>query len=278
SVLVGTSDIADGGTIDFGSTQAGTPVDRTITVKNVGTADLSVSAITSSMPAGFTLVSNLSTTTLHAGDSVSFVVRFASSTTGSFGGDISFTNSDTDEGTYDLHLQGTVAASSTSGGGGGSVTRIIDDGAAGHFLSGSWRVGTRGREGDVHVATGSSATTATSSWTFNGLSAGQYRVYMSWTGDRGNASNTPVKFYSGTQLLGSGFVNQRVASAGYQADGTNWTQVRVLTISGSTLSVQLTNRANGNVVADAVRIERVTSSAAPHGALVGNDGNGSSAA
>ena len=42
--------------------------------------------------------------------------------------------------------------------------------------------------------------------------------------------------------------------------GTNWSRVQTVTISGNTLRVVLSNRANGNVVADAVRIERVAAS------------------
>ncbi|MFN0017603.1 MAG: choice-of-anchor D domain-containing protein [Pirellulaceae bacterium] len=266
SVLVGSSDIADGGTIDFGSTPAGTSVDRIVTVRNVGTAALSVSSITSAIPAGFTLVSNLSTTTLQAGASVTFTLRMNAAATGSFNGNISFGNSDANEGTYDLRLQGTVTAGPT---GGGSTVRTIDDGGAGSTLSGSWRVGTRGREGDVRVASGASRETAVSRWSFNNLPAGQYRVYMSWSGDRSNASNAPVTILNGSQNLGASLVNQRNASNGYNVDGTNWSLVRTVTITGSTLTVSLSNRANGNVVADAVRIERVgASSAAARGAVL----------
>jgi len=269
-VLVGTSDIADGGTIDFGSTTAGHSVDRVVTVKNVGTADLSVNSITSAIPAGFQLVSNLSTTTLHAGQSITFTLRLAALSTGSFGGNISFANSDANEGTYDLHLQGTVTATPTGGGGsGGTTIQTIDDLAAGNNLTGSWRVGTRGRDGDVHVASKATSDTAVSRWTFNNIVPGQYRVYASWSGDRANASNTPITFVAGTQNLGTVFVNQRVASGGYTAAGTNWSLVKTLTLSGSTLRVVLSNNANGNVVADAIRIERIAAaSSTPHGALL----------
>jgi hypothetical protein len=121
----------------------------------------------------------------------------------------------------------------------------------------------------VHVASGSTRDTAVSYWTFNNLPAGQYRVYMSWTGDRSNASNAPVTIYNGSQNLGTSLVNQRTASAGYAADSTSWSLVRTVTVTGTTLTVALSNRANGNVVADAVRIERVgASSSAARGAVL----------
>lgn len=265
AVFVGSTEIADGGTIDFGSTRAGTPVDRIMTVRNVGNANLSVSSIVSAMPAGFTLVSNFSSTTLQPGQSVSFTIRMNGSAAGSLAGNISFQNSDADEGTYDLRLQGTVTSATTNGGGGnsgsgsgGSVTRIIDDGAAGSGFAGAWRVGSRGRDGDVRVASGATRETAAARWTFTNLPAGQYRVHMSWTGDRANASNAPVTIFNGTQSLGTSLINQRSASAGFSADGTNWSFLKNVTITGSTLTVVLTNRANGSVVADAVRIERIS--------------------
>ena len=113
-----------------------------------------------------------------------------------------------------------------------------------------------------------STDTAVSRWTFTSLPPGQYRVYMSWTGDRANASNAPVTIVVGSQILGTTFVNQRVASAGHTVDGTHWFQVRTVTITGTTLQVVLSNKANGNVVADAVRIEKVGSAASLAGGEV----------
>ena len=252
SVLIGSSGIADGGTIDFGSTQAGTSVDRVVTVRNDGNANLSVNSITSAIPSGFSLVSNLSTTTLQPGQSVTFTLRLNAASVGSFSGDIDFTKSDANEGIYDLHLQGTVTA---------STTQTSDDGDAGNTPTGTWALGTGGRAGDVHVATKATSDTAVSRWTFENLVAGQYRVYMNWTGNSLNANNAPVTIVAGTQNLGTSYVNQRVASSGYTADGTNWFLARTVTITGSTLRAVLSNNANGYVVADAVRIERVGAAA-----------------
>ncbi len=259
SVLVGGSEVNDNGTINFGSTTAGTSVDRVVTVRNIGTANLSVSSISSGIPAGFTLVSALTATTLQPGQSTTFTLRMNAASAGSWTGVVRFSTNDSNELGYALYLQGTVTAGST---GGGTTTQTIDDGAAGNTLAGTWRVGTRGREGDVHVASRASSDTAVSRWTFTNLAPGQYRILMSWTGDSLNATNAPVTVVAGTQNLGTTFVNQRNASAGYAADGTNWFHVRTATITGDTLRVVLSNNANGNVVADAVRIERVAAGSA----------------
>ncbi len=273
SVLVGTTNIADGGTIDFGNTPIGTAVTRVVTVRNVGTADLSINSITSAIPTGFTQVSNLTTTTLLAGQSATFTLRLNATAAGTFSGNISFTNGDANEGTYDLRLQGTVGTTTTGAG----TTRTIDNGAAGNTRTGIWQLGTRGREGDVHVASKATSATAVSRWTFTSLPPGQYRIYMSWTGDGLNATNAPVSITAGSQNFGTSVHNQRVASAGYTADGTNWFRVRTVTITGNSLTVSLSNLANGKVVADAVRIERVgTASSMALGAVANIGGDSAS--
>jgi hypothetical protein len=80
---------------------------------------------------------------------------------------------------------------------------------------------------------------------------------------------------NGTQSLGTTFINQRVTSSGYSADSTNWSLVRSVTLTGTTLTVVLTNKANGNVVADAVRIERIGAAASSAQGTVLNDGGDS---
>ncbi|MBC7856843.1 MAG: choice-of-anchor D domain-containing protein, partial [Pirellulaceae bacterium] len=279
SVLVGGSEVNDNGTISFGSTQAGTSVDRVITVRNIGTADLSVSSLTSGIPAGYTLVSSLNATTLQPGQSTTFTLRLNAASAGSFSGVVTFSTNDSNELGYALYLQGTVTAA-TGGGTGGATTQTIDDGGTGNSLAGAWRVGTRGRDGDVHVASRATSDTAVSRWTFTNVAPGQYRVYMSWTGDRLNASNAPVTVVAGAQNLGTTYVNQRNASAGYTAGGTIWSRVTTVTITGTTLQVVLSNNANGNVVADAVRIERVVAGSAARSEVLdiggdsGSEGSG----
>ncbi|WP_256361565.1 malectin domain-containing carbohydrate-binding protein [Methylomonas koyamae] len=62
-------------------------------------------------------------------------------------------------------------------------------------------------------------------------------------------------------MVGSDVVNQYAnaasASNGYSADGSNWDVLGVVRISGASLKVVLDNLANGIVLADAVRIERL---------------------
>ena len=70
-VFVDGTSVADGtGTVDFGSTTVGLPLTKTITVRNGGTADLMLGAIT--VPAGFSLEADFGTLTLNPGQTTSF--------------------------------------------------------------------------------------------------------------------------------------------------------------------------------------------------------------
>src|SRR4029453_17777720 len=110
-LTVGGAVVADGGTIAFGTTQQGTAVTKTVTITNQGGSTLSLTSLTpASMPAGFTLVNNLGSTSLAAGQSTTFVVRLDAALGGTFSGTIQLANNDSDENPYDLRLTGTVQA------------------------------------------------------------------------------------------------------------------------------------------------------------------------
>src|SRR5439155_26246840 len=101
-------------------------------------------------------------------------------------------------------------------------------------------------------------TIATATWTFTGLTAGQYRVSITSPGSSSYASDAPFSVFDGAALLKTVLVNQRSTLGSCSADGLRWQNLGTFTVQGGTLVVQLTNRANGQVAADAVRVERVT--------------------
>ena len=79
-----------------------------------------------------------------------------------------------------------------------------------------------------------------------------------WTSFTNRASNAPFTVLDDTTSLGTTLVNQRLAPSGFSDAGATWQYLDGLyTISSSTLVVQLTDQANGNLNADAIRIERV---------------------
>ena len=106
-VQVGGANVADGsGTVDFGTTVAGTSTSQTITVGNVGTLDLSLGTIT--LPVGYSLASGFASTLLAPGQTTTFVVELEAVTEGTHAGAVSFDSNDTDENPFDFNVTGTV--------------------------------------------------------------------------------------------------------------------------------------------------------------------------
>jgi hypothetical protein len=103
-VTQATSEVLDGGAWDFGTTNAGTPVNVTYTVTNTGTTTLSLTnpTITGS---GFT-VGNFGSTSLAAGATTTFTVTFNPTLNGTNNATLSFGNNDCDENTFDINLTG----------------------------------------------------------------------------------------------------------------------------------------------------------------------------
>ena len=125
---------------------------------------------------------------------------------------------------------------------------------------------TWGFQGDVRFAAGdSSGDTAT--WTFTVDPGFDYRVSAYWVTHANRATNAPYEIFDGTAMpvnsVGTASINQRVSTI-------DVVYTRVLdsgvwfadlggpyTISGSTLTVTLDDDANGYVIADGIRIERL---------------------
>lgn len=245
--------LSDGGFLSFGTTTVGAAVTKTITVTNDGNATLNLTSLNpNSMPAGFTLVSNLGSTSLAPGASTTFEVRLDATAAGNFSGSISLVNNDANENPFDVTISGTVNDPSQWSG-----PKLIDNGGGGWNKVGSWTYVTgKGRENDIH-RTNKGSGSLQSNWTFNNLPDGDYWVWVSWTGNANNASNAPFTVYDGVQAKATWRVDQRAASSGFDADGTSWRYLGIVTITSGQMVVRLTNAANNFVVADAVRIDKV---------------------
>lgn len=230
SVQASGQDFVSGGSIDFGQVPLGSSVTKTVTIQNIGGGTLSLSPIDANgMPSGFTLVSNLSSLQLAAGESTSFVVKFGSNVPGDYSGAIQLSSNDSDEGTYLFNLQGKATSSAS----------IIDDSSSGWTKSGPWKQLMGSGYANDHYELTKLNSSQTATWTFNALSAGQYRVWATWTG--GSANTTAARFSAseGGSTLASWLVSQRLAPSGLTADGANWTELGVATISGNELVVRL---------------------------------------
>jgi hypothetical protein len=93
------------------------------------------------------------------------------------------------------------------------------------------------------------------------VAPGTYRVSATWTASADRASDAPFTVLNGITTLASVRVNQRLAPADLSDHGAMWEDLGTFTISAGTLTVRLSNVANGNVIADAIRLEAVTPSA-----------------
>jgi hypothetical protein len=258
-VLVDGGEVFDGtGNVSFGETPTGVPVTKAFSVRNIGGATLELSGPVA-VPAGLTLVSGLSATSLAPGGVATFVVRQDATGPGVFAGEVSFGTNDADEATFNFTASGTVAAA-----------RVIDDGAPGFSVSGARpSVITQGYQGDARrlgpayrlfstrrvISIPRFRSTAT--WAFGDVEPGTYRVSATWSPGADRAVNAPFTVLNGTTTLASVAVNQRLAPADLTAHGTTWKDLGTFKIDSGSLSVRLTNPTLGAVIADAVRIERV---------------------
>jgi uncharacterized protein (DUF1800 family) len=115
-----------------------------------------------------------------------------------------------------------------------------------------------GFQGGATVApAGSGANTAT--WTFSNLAPGQYRVMATWPADPSQADNAPFTILDGGTVVGAAQVNQQLPPVGLADAATTWQDLGSIgfAVTSGTLAVSVSDNADGTVVADAVRIERI---------------------
>jgi hypothetical protein len=97
------------GTSFANASQYGPGTSRTYTVRNTGTATLTLGGV--SVPEGFAVTEELSGS-LAAGESDIFTVQLLTTAAGTFGGEITFATNDSDENPFNFQIAGVVAAPS----------------------------------------------------------------------------------------------------------------------------------------------------------------------
>ncbi len=108
SVLDGTTDLVDGSsTVDFGSTIANVPTSRTFTVRNAGTQTLTL-ANPITVPTGYSVTTGFGTLSLAPGATTTFTVQMNAVGNGTFTGQISFGNNDSNENPFNFNVTATV--------------------------------------------------------------------------------------------------------------------------------------------------------------------------
>lgn len=104
--------IADNtGSVDFGTTPLGTPLQQTFTLISTGTLPLSLSGLT--LPADYSLIGSFPSTVASTNDpntpqTQTFTVQLDASRAGTFSGDLSFTTNDSANNPYNFALAGVV--------------------------------------------------------------------------------------------------------------------------------------------------------------------------
>ncbi|MBC8253859.1 MAG: choice-of-anchor D domain-containing protein [Ardenticatenia bacterium] len=107
-VLDGATSIPDGtGAVNLGTTPVGTPIDKTFTVSNTGTADLTLTEPIS-VPSGFSVASSFASPTVAAGNSTTFTVRLDAVAVGTYTGTLQFANNDADENPFNFTISGST--------------------------------------------------------------------------------------------------------------------------------------------------------------------------
>ena len=248
------------GVLDFGITRPGAAVEKTIRVVNNGTGDLAITP--GAIPTGFTSTLAGGATIVTPGESLTFGITMTAAALGDFSGDILFTTDDLDEDEFSFRLAGSVADSV-----------IIDDEDPGFaIVSGDWvNSAGAGFDGDFSSTSVSGSDVAT--WTFTGLTAGNYRVSATWPvndlagvpltdADSGAAVAARFQAFDGTVAgaeLANVLFNQQVAPDDLIADGTVFEDIATsVALTGTTLTVQVSGDAvTGELLADAIRVERL---------------------
>jgi hypothetical protein len=139
-----------------------------------------------------------------------------------------------------------------------TTSSIANDGAIAFTSAGPWnKLSGIGYANNAQWTAANSGATAT--WTFTGLTPGQYRIAATWPGSSLNATDAPFSILSGGNLVASTKVNQQRAASTFTNSGASWQNLGAFTITGNTLTVRLNSSATGRVIADAIRIERVYS-------------------
>ncbi len=248
-VVIGENAVLEDGasSIDFGATPVGVDVAQTFTIRNQGLADLALIGPIS-VPTGFSVVDGFDQLTLASGEATTFTLVLDSATPGTFAGTVSFGTNDPDEDPFDFLVAGVAQLQPI----------VIDNGDPGFATIGEWTWwGGQGYQADVHESLPGSGEDV-ASWTFDELPPGKYQVSATWTREWNRATNAPFTLLDGTAPVDQELVNQTVAPAEFLENGVFWDHIgRSVTVTSGTLTVQLSDNADGRLNADAILIQRV---------------------
>lgn len=137
---------------------------------------------------------------------------------------------------------------------------LIDNGDSGYSETDlgamDWQTESRSNafQGDLRWNNGG-AIGDKAAWQFTGLEPRWYEVLVTFPHEGNQASNAPYTVYDGAVAKGTVRINQKLPPSGAFFEGRPWEGLGAFFITSGTLRVGLADDADGNIAADAVRIE-----------------------
>lgn len=239
-------EVINGDTVDVGDAVLDIPVTRTFQISNVASVgsealELEDVDLDDDFGSDFTIVQDFTQTILDPGESTTLVVEMEANVHGSAAAGLSFDNND--DSPFQVTLTGEVD----------NIVEIADVLSDNFDTSGKWTDGAFG----IYVASAAGSGGNVASWEFD-VPDGDYNVAVTWVEYPNRATNSPFSVLDGNQFLDTIFVNQQTAPDDFEDEGYVWESLGEFSIDSGTLIVELSNDANGYVIADAVRIEQVS--------------------
>lgn len=247
--------------VDLGTTTlGGAALERTFEIRNYGATRLAIGELR--LPNGYELAASPAREVAAASGAgygaTTFRVRLPTTEAGGFRGELTLASGDEDESTTTVRLDGDVVRTAP-------IARIVDDGDASYADDGWIDSSARGYQGDQRQLPWN-AGPVSARWTFTGLVPhSPYRVSARWSPIGGATTVAPFSVSSGGtsagDLLGAVLIDQSVWPADFFADGTTWQDLGGAYRVGAdgTLVVRLDASASGVMLADAVRVEPLSS-------------------
>jgi hypothetical protein len=139
------------------------------------------------------------------------------------------------------------------------IVQLVDDGDAGYaeqdLASPDWTsVVTPSAFGDGFRQNDGGSEGDTAAWSFADLPPCGYEVFVTYPESASGASDAPFHVYDDAAALGVVRVDQRSVPAGPVYEGVHWDSLGIYAIQSGVLIVELTDDADGDIAADAVRV------------------------
>lgn len=137
----------------------------------------------------------------------------------------------------------------------------VDDSDAGFSAEGIWAPASDGESFQAgHLTSSPVDSFSIATWTFGNIQPGRYQVFASWPVNPHLAAfQVKYSIVDGSTSIGTFVTSQRSHTTSANSANTNWQQITgPITLFNSVLKVTVTNQAQGVVVADAIRLTRLS--------------------